>query len=73
MRLDFGTWLLSMSPLAIGFGAWAAIATCVVLAAAALATNMVFTAGERRDLLASGRESLGAFLPFLNRRETRAT
>jgi PST family polysaccharide transporter len=68
MQLDTGTWILALSPAAIGFGVWPAIAACGALAGAAVTTNLVFTADERRELAACCRDALFAVVPFLNRR-----
>jgi O-antigen/teichoic acid export membrane protein len=50
MRVDFGTWLLTLSLAAIALGPWAASGVLVTLAVAALAGLGILSDGERRQL-----------------------
>jgi O-antigen/teichoic acid export membrane protein len=68
MQLDVGTWLLAAAPAAIGFGTWPAIGACVVAFVVAIASTLVFTPDERRELATCIRESTAALAPSLNRR-----
>ena len=72
MRLDAGTWLLALAPVAIGFGVWPALAACVALLVAAIATNLILSDDERRELIVCMRDALFAVVPFLNRRRVAA-
>jgi PST family polysaccharide transporter len=68
MKLDIGTWLLAAAPTAIGFGMWPAIVCCGGVCLMAIATPMIFTADERRELAACIRDAIATFLPKLPRR-----
>jgi PST family polysaccharide transporter len=72
MKLDRGTWLVSIAPLALSQGATTATATLVVMTIAALGTSLVFTPPERVQL----RALLGTYLDKLRpvlRRKTAST
>jgi PST family polysaccharide transporter len=67
MQLDAGTWLLAVSPAAIGFGVWPAIAACFVVGVAAFSSTLVFTADERGELSACIGDAIAPFVPFRKR------
>jgi O-antigen/teichoic acid export membrane protein len=67
LRLDAGTWLLAVSPAALGFGLWPAIAACALLGVAAAVSNVLVTSEERRDLVACVRDAAFVVTPFINR------
>jgi O-antigen/teichoic acid export membrane protein len=50
MSVDMGTWTLVTAPAALGLGVWAAWVACALVAVVTLGTNLVLTAGERREL-----------------------
>jgi O-antigen/teichoic acid export membrane protein len=67
MHVDFGTWILSLAPAALGFGFWPAAIACVVVLVASLATPWLLTALEQRELKHFAFESLAKVLPALRR------
>jgi O-antigen/teichoic acid export membrane protein len=68
MHVDRGTWLTVFAPASIGFGADVSLAVCAVLAIAACATDLVFTAEERRELAGSIGDLLAPKFPSFPRR-----
>jgi polysaccharide transporter, PST family len=67
MPVDAGTWTLAVAPASLGFGVWATVAACVLVAVAALGTNLVLTAGERRELKACVVDALKSLAGPLTR------
>jgi O-antigen/teichoic acid export membrane protein len=67
MAVDRGVWLLTLTPLALGLGAWPAIAACTVVAAFGVGTDLLFTTAERHELKHFGVELLSKSLPWLRR------
>jgi PST family polysaccharide transporter len=73
MQVDLGSWILSLAPIAIGFGLWPAAATTAALLAAAIATPWILTPLEQRELKHLALESAGKILPALRRESATAT
>jgi PST family polysaccharide transporter len=72
MHVARGTWLIVMAPASIGFGTDIALATCSILVIASCATNVVFTADERRELAVAVSDQLTSKIPLVNRRRAAA-
>jgi PST family polysaccharide transporter len=72
MHVARGTWLIVMAPASIGFGTDIALATCSILVIASCATNVVFTADERRELAVAASDQLTSKIPLVNRRRAAA-
>lgn len=76
MRVDRGTWLLSLAPAALGFGAAPTLVACTAIAALALYGHAIFTPAERRDLKEFALAGVHRLLPLLrgitNRRSRKA-
>jgi hypothetical protein len=67
MQVDGGTWLLALTPTALGFGLWPAVATSIVILVASLTTPWLLTALEQRELKHFALESLAKVIPAFRR------
>jgi PST family polysaccharide transporter len=63
MRVDRGTWLLTLAPLGLVFGPWTALGLLALLVVAAVGTNGLLTRGEKDQI----RDSIGHGLRKLRR------
>ena len=63
MRVDRGTWLLTLAPLGLVFGPWTALGLLALLVVAAVGTNGRLTRGEKDQI----RDSIGHGLRKLRR------
>ena len=50
MRVDRGTWLLTLAPLCLVFGPWASLCLLAVILIAGVATERLFTAQEKDQI-----------------------
>lgn len=62
MRVDAGTWILTLLPISLGLGPWGS--TAVIFAALLLAatSNLIFTASEKQQLARGANRYLSWFL-----------
>ena len=67
MQVDGGTWLLSVAPLALGFGLWPSVVVGSAVVATSLLTPWMLTPLEQRELKHFAFESLAKVLPVLRR------
>jgi hypothetical protein len=58
MRFDRGTWIATFAPMSVGLGLWPALVILMFVLIAAMATNQIYTAVEKRQL----REAAAGYL-----------
>ncbi len=68
MRVDSGTWLLVISPLALTAGATTAIATLAVILIATFSTHLILTLEERTQMRDLFEQGLTKLKPWFQRR-----
>jgi peptidoglycan biosynthesis protein MviN/MurJ (putative lipid II flippase) len=68
MATDRGVWLAALAPAALGWGPWAALAACGLIAVTCLRSELMLTNEEREQLTKLARDLLGRIMPLVRRR-----
>src|SRR6185437_12516006 len=65
MRPDRGAWIMALAPVALGFGAWPALAVLATLTGLGATTNLLLNEEERRQLGAGAVAGWARLRPFV--------